>query len=142
MLSKTILLIAALSLTTLSTAFKFQQAAGDSLNTVFKETADEPARRSCTRAKTGPVDGKLFWAGTGCQTEGARQDQAMKVIAGDGDSALVVAFFTGNDCNPDNLITTLDEMSLLDNSERGCWEGTYGSFEVWSVCEDGGLTCI
>jgi hypothetical protein len=142
MLSNTLFTFTTFSLATLSTAFKFQQAADDSLNTIFKEFADEPARRSCTRAKTGPVDGKLFWAGTGCQTEGAGQDQAMKVIAGDGDSALVVAFFNGNDCNPDNLIVTLDETSLLDNSERGCWEGMYGSFEVWSVCEDGGLTCI
>jgi hypothetical protein len=66
----------------------------------------------------------------------------MKVIAGDGDSALIIAFFTSNDCNPDTLITTLNEMSLLNESERGCWEKSYGSFEVWSVCKDGGLDCV
>ncbi|KAI1846800.1 hypothetical protein JX265_004770 [Neoarthrinium moseri] len=134
MLPRTLFSLTTLCLANSSTAFKLNQWWGDK--------PSDP--KQCHRGGPGDnlVDGKLFWNGLGCKTDGAGKQQATKVTAGNGDDALVVAFFSSNDCNPDTLLATVDETSEINGLEAGCWEGKYGSFEVWSVCENDGLDCM
>ncbi|KAF6807338.1 hypothetical protein CSOJ01_08223 [Colletotrichum sojae] len=134
MLSKTLSSIAVLSLATSSTAFTFHQSWGSSSSSSSK----------CTRGGPGDdlVDGHYFNLGTGCRTDGAGKDQSMLVTAGNGDYALVAVFFSSDDCNPETIIATVDETYEANGKVPGCWEGKYGSFEVWSVCENNALDCL
>ncbi|KAK8105652.1 hypothetical protein PG999_009011 [Apiospora kogelbergensis] len=134
--------LVALGLVTLSAAFRLEQWTGDLNGVPFRETAGAPEKKTCSRKDKGEMDERLFWANTGCQKGGGGQDQSVKIHAGDGDDALVTVFFSSDDCNPDKIIATVDENSYFNNLEKGCWSGKYGSFEVWSICEDGGLSCM
>lgn len=134
MQSSNILSLTIVGLAASSTAFTFYQSWG----------SPPSDSKSCSRGGPGDdlVDGHYFHLGTGCQTNGAGKDQSMKIKAGEGDSSLIAVFFSSSDCNPDTIIATVDETTELNGKEEGCFDGKYGSFDVWSVCEDDKLDCV
>ncbi|KAK8104469.1 uncharacterized protein PG998_011502 [Apiospora kogelbergensis] len=134
MLSQSVFTTTILGLIASSTAFKLNQSWGKS-----------PAEGGkCTRGGPGDdlIDGKYFFLDGRCIKDSGGKDQAMKVTAGDGDAALMVVFFSGNDCNPNQVIMEIDETSVINGKEPGCWDGKYGSFQIWSVCENDKLDCM
>ncbi|KAK6840245.1 hypothetical protein PG987_006111 [Apiospora arundinis] len=134
MLPQLVSTIALLGLVGSSTAFKVNQWWGKSPG----------AGSKCGRGAPGDdlIDGKNFFLDGRCIKDSAGKDQAIKVTAGDGDAALMMVFFSGNDCNPNQVIMEIDETSEINGKEPGCWDGKYGSFQIWSVCENDKLDCM
>lgn len=77
---------------------------------------------------------KVFGPDQGCQTFNAGTAQSFIVgSTGPVDDTFYAVMFSSPDCNPDTIVAYND---------MGCLSGTYGSMQVWNVCEDGGNSCL
>jgi hypothetical protein len=83
--------------------------------------------------------GRRNWtAETGChQDAGGVANAVIIKPTEEADDDLYAVFFSGNDCNPDQIIAWDD-----GNGDNSCVKATYSSFEIWSMCDEGQSGCM
>jgi hypothetical protein len=84
------------------------------------------------------VGGRNWTAESGCHRDagGVANGIIVKPVE-QSDDSLYAVFFSGNDCNPDNIIGWND-----GHGDTSCVKASYGSFEIWNMCEDGQSGCL
>ncbi|KAL2070152.1 hypothetical protein VTL71DRAFT_13178 [Oculimacula yallundae] len=95
-----------------------------------------------TACKTGgeTLRDIVYGPGAGCQIEPVTNGAGSVSIRSTGpiDNTFYAAFFSSNDCNPDTIVVHGDENNGCLNSQPATW----GSMQVYNVCEDEGINCL
>lgn len=75
----------------------------------------------------GPAqESKVTTPAYGCRQEGVGNQHSIEIKGDWSDATYYTVFFTGDDCNPDDMIDFFD---------TGCLTVNYKSFEVWNMCD-------